>query len=34
VEFTITVTDTTTGTVKIFHNPPYTLASKADVTAF
>lgn len=34
VEFTITVTDTTTGRVRTFHNPPYTLASKADVTAF
>jgi hypothetical protein len=34
VEFTITVTDTETGAVKTFHNPPYTLASRADVTAF
>ena len=34
VEFTITVTDTETGAVKTFHNPPYTLASRADITAF
>ena len=34
VEYTITLTDTTTGTVKTYHNPPLQLASHADVEAF
>jgi|SRR6185369_7006494 len=34
VEFTIEVTDSTTGIKKTYHNPPYTLASKADTAAF
>ncbi len=34
VEFTVDVTDSTTGVKKTYHNPPYTLASKADTTAF
>jgi hypothetical protein len=34
VEFTITVTDSLTGIKKTYHNPPYTLASKADTAAF
>jgi hypothetical protein len=34
LEYTITVTDTTTGTVKTYHNPLGTTASVADVNAF
>ncbi len=34
LEYTITVTDTTTGTVKTYHNPLHTTASAADVNAF
>ncbi|MCA1611357.1 MAG: PKD domain-containing protein [Acidobacteria bacterium] len=34
LEYTITVTDTTTGTVKTYHNPLHTTASVADVNAF
>jgi hypothetical protein len=34
VEYTVTVTDTTTGTVKTYHNAPLQLASRADVDAF
>jgi hypothetical protein len=34
VEYTITVTDSETGTVKTYHNTPETLASVADVAAF
>ena len=34
VEFTINVTDSTTGAKRTYHNPPYNLASKADTTAF
>ena len=34
LEYTITVTDTQTGTVKTYFNPPRTLASVADVKAF
>ena len=34
VEFTITVTDSVTGSKKTYHNPPYNLASKADTAAF
>ena len=34
VEYTITVTDTTTGTVKTYSNPSGTLASVADTAAF
>jgi hypothetical protein len=34
VEYTITVTDSETGTVKTYHNAPGTLASVADVAAF
>ncbi|MEO8430525.1 MAG: PKD domain-containing protein [Acidobacteriota bacterium] len=34
VEYTITIKDTTTGTVKTYHNPSGTTASLADVNAF
>ena len=34
LEYTITVTDTTTKTVKTYHNPLHTTASVADVNAF
>jgi hypothetical protein len=34
VEFTLTVKELVTGTVKTYHNPPYTLASQADILAF
>lgn len=34
VEYTLTVTDTTTGAVKTYYNPPRTLASVADTNAF
>jgi hypothetical protein len=34
LEYTITITDTTTGTVKTYHNPQGTTASVADVNAF
>jgi PKD repeat protein len=34
VEYTITVTDTETGTVKTYHNDLHTLASAADLAAF
>ena len=34
VEYTITVTDTVKGVQKTYHNPPGTLASVADTTAF
>lgn len=33
-EYTITVTDTTTGTQKSYYNPPYSLKSGIDVNAF
>ena len=31
VEYTLTVTDTATGAVKTYHNPPFQFASRADV---
>jgi hypothetical protein len=34
VEYTITVTDGLSGAKKTYHNPPYTLASRADTAAF
>lgn len=34
VEYTLTATDTTTGAIRTYHNPPYRLASRADVLAF
>jgi hypothetical protein len=34
VEFDLTVTDTQTGAQKVYHNPPFTMASRADVDAF
>jgi hypothetical protein len=34
LEYTITITDTTTGAVKTYHNPQGTTASVADVSAF
>ena len=34
VEYTLTVTDTLTGAVRTYHNPPGELASVADTTAF
>ena len=34
VEYTITITDTTTGAVKTYYNAPKTLASAADIQAF
>jgi hypothetical protein len=34
VEYTLTVTDTATGAVKIYHNPAGRLASVADTSAF
>jgi hypothetical protein len=34
LEYDLTVTDAETGIHKVYHNPPYTLASRADVNAF
>jgi hypothetical protein len=34
VEYTLTVTDTVTGARRQYHNPPFTLASRADTNAF
>jgi hypothetical protein len=34
VEYDLTVTDTQTGAQKVYHNPPFTMASRADVDAF
>ncbi|HEX3553403.1 MAG TPA: hypothetical protein VIA62_09255 [Thermoanaerobaculia bacterium] len=34
VEYTLTVTDTLTGAVRSYHNPPFQFASRADVVAF
>jgi hypothetical protein len=34
VEYTITVTDTSTGAAKTYHNAPFQFASRADVEAF
>ena len=34
VEYTVTVNDTQTGAVKTYHNPPFQLSSRADVSAF
>lgn len=34
VEFTLTVKEFVTGTIRTYHNPPYTLASQADILAF
>jgi hypothetical protein len=34
VEYTITVTDTVTGAVRTYHNPPGQMASRADTEAF
>jgi hypothetical protein len=34
VEYTLTLTDTATGTAKTYHNAPLTFGSQADVTAF
>jgi len=34
LEYDLTVTDAATGIHKVYHNPPYTLASRADVNAF
>jgi len=34
IEYTLTVTDTLTGEVRAYHNPPGNLASGADTTAF
>ena len=34
VEYTVTVTDTQTGTAKTYHNAPFQFASRADVEAF
>jgi hypothetical protein len=34
VEYTLTLTDTTTGAVKTYHNPPLQFGSRADVAAF
>ena len=34
VEYWVTVTDTTTGAVRTYHNPPGTLCGKADTSAF
>jgi hypothetical protein len=34
VEYTVTVTETLTGTVKTYHNPPFQFASRADTQAF
>jgi len=34
VEFTLSVTQLSTGTTRTYHNPPYTLASQADTHAF
>jgi len=34
VEYDLTVTDTQTGAQQVYHNPPFTMASRADVNAF
>ena len=34
VEYTITITDTVTGAVKSYSNPPHVLGSRADINAF
>ncbi len=34
VDYTLTVTDTATGTQRIYHNPQHHLASVADIDAF
>jgi hypothetical protein len=34
LEYDLTVTDTQTGARQVYHNPPYTLASRADIKAF
>jgi hypothetical protein len=34
VEYTITVRNSLSGTTKTYHNPPFTLASRADTSAF
>jgi hypothetical protein len=34
VEYDLTVTDTQTGAQRVYHNPPFTMASRADVDAF
>ena len=34
LEFDLTVTDSLTGAKQVYHNPPYTLASRADINAF
>ncbi|MES1211841.1 MAG: hypothetical protein ABUL63_05860, partial [Acidobacteriota bacterium] len=34
VEYDLTVTDTQTGAQKVYHNPPFTMASRADIDAF
>ncbi|HEX3528388.1 MAG TPA: hypothetical protein VH988_15095 [Thermoanaerobaculia bacterium] len=34
LEYDLTVTDSRTGLQKVYHNPPYTLASRADINAF
>jgi len=34
VEYTVTVTDTSTGAARIYHNAPFQFASRADVEAF
>jgi hypothetical protein len=34
VDYTITVTDISTGRQRTYHNPLHTLASRADTTAF
>jgi hypothetical protein len=34
VEYTLTVTDTVSGTVRTYHNPPFEFGSRADVDAF
>ena len=34
VPFTLTVTDTATGTPRVYRNPPRTFASRGDTAAF
>jgi hypothetical protein len=34
VEYDLTLTDTQTGAQQVYHNPPFTMASRADVDAF
>jgi hypothetical protein len=34
VEYTLAVTDLATGAMRTYHNPPFTLASRADTSAF